>query len=166
MNWTDLVVLILIGGIVCAEIKRGFGMALLTAIGAVLAGKLARLWAGPLSQGLRVSADAGHNQAIVLLALFAVMMAAIVGLTYVLHPDTWLSLDPFDSLFGGAAGIVTGWVVAAVFYTAVGAWGAADLVRTSAFAPEILELRTYHNIVGGLHRLGEVQEQKLNIGKE
>ncbi len=166
MNWTDVVVLILIGSIIGAEIKRGFGMGLLTAVGAFLVMKLSLLWAAPLSRALHLSADVGHNQSLILGILFALLMAAVVGLTYVLHPDTWLSLDPFDAMLGGVTGLVTGWIVAVVFFTSVAAWGAKDLVQNSAFAPEILEMRTYHNVVRGLNHLGEVQEKKLDIGKE
>jgi hypothetical protein len=138
-------------------------MGLLTAVGAFVAMKLSVLWAAPVALAVRLSADPGHNQALILGALFVLMMGAVVLLTYVLHPDTWLSMEPFEALMGGATGLVTGWLTALVFFTAVGTWGARDLLYSSALAPEIVELRTYHNIVRSLYGLGETQEQRLQV---
>lgn len=163
MNWTDLVVLIVVGSTTAAEIKRGLGPALFTVVGALLSARLAFLWTGPVSQSLRLSADAGHNQTWVLFLLFALLMAVVLTITHVTHPDTFISADPFDGPLGAACGFFTGCIVAFVFYKGLGIWGASDLLQSSLFAPEILQLRTYHAVVRGLYGLGEMQSERLDV---
>ena len=160
MNWSDLIVVIIIGAIVGMEIKRGFGMALFTLVGAFLALKFALLWSTPLSAALHLSAKAGPNQALAMGVLFILLMGVVSGVTYVLHPDTFLSVDPFDNLLGAVLGFATGWLVAYAFLTGLRIWGANDVVRTSLFAPEILEFRTYHSVVDAIRGLGEQQQRK------
>lgn len=162
MNWADLVVLILIGMIAAAEIKRGFGLALLTLVGAFVSLRLALLWSAPLARSLQLSAAPGPNRALVMGLAFVVMMALVTLIVYLIHPDTFLSLEPFDNLFGGLCGLATGWIVAFGFYQALHFWGAHDLLQASLFAPEIVRFETYHKILTWLHHLGEVQKTKYD----
>ena len=163
MNWTDLVVLIIIGSITAAEAKRGLGPALFTVAGALLSARLALLWSGPVSGSLRLTANPGQNQAWALFLLFALLMTVVLAIIHVMHPETMISADPFDGPLGAICGFFTGCAVAFVFYRGLGFWGARDLLQSSLFAPEILHQRTYHAIVRGLYGLGDAQNERLNI---
>ena len=163
MNWTDLVVLIIVGSVTVAEAKRGLGPALFTVAGAFVSANLALLWSGPVSRSVHLTTPAGHNQTWVLGIIFALLMAVVLTVTHVLHPETFLSADPFDGPLGAVCGFFTGCIACWVLYKGVGIWGAKDVIRASLFAPEILEARTYHNIVRGMYHLGEVQEKRLDV---
>ena len=157
MNWADLVALILILGIVGLEIKRGLGFALFTAVGAFLSLKLALLWYAPVSRSARLLADAGPNQALVLALLFLLIFGVTQLVVYLVHPDTFLSMDPFDNLLGGVCGVVTAWAVTFVFFQVLSLWGAGDVVTASALAPEVTQFRTYNRILGAIRGLGSMR---------
>lgn len=162
MNWVDIVVLILIGCAAATEAKRGFGLALFTLVGAFISLELSLIWSGPFSKSLRLLAQPGPNKALALGIIFLGLMLVFTLLIYLLHPDTFLSLDPFDNLLGAVCGIASGWILAYVFLMGVGFWGAKDLVQSSMFAPEILHFETYHRILSSLRGLGETQKGKYN----
>ncbi|MBI3948316.1 MAG: CvpA family protein [Armatimonadetes bacterium] len=156
MNWVDLAVLVLIGTIAAAEVKRGFGPALFTVVGAFLALKLALWWCAPLSRVLHLSALPGPNTSIVFVLLFVALNLVVAIITYVANPDSFLSAEPFDGALGGICGFVTGWIVSYALYQALGLWGAAKLVGGSLFALEIIHFQTYHRVLALLRHFGEV----------
>ena len=129
MNWTDLVVLIIIGSIAAAEAKRGLGPALFTVAGALLSARLALLWSGPVSGSLRLTANPGQNQAWALFLLFALLMAVVLTIIHVMHLETMISATRSMAL-----GAICGFSRGAPSSSSIRAWGSGAPETCSEFS--------------------------------
>ena len=155
MNWLDLVLTLVIGGIAVAEMVRGFGRAALDAL--LL---YAALWAAsavylPLGAQVHLANGAAVNHADIFALLLIVFGGTALGISRFLYGMTLFDAGMFESLLGLGAGAVAGMIAAHGIVRAValadpsGTAGAA-LVAGSCIGHEMLDFPTFHAVMNTL----------------
>jgi len=156
--WANIVVVLIIVAIVWRESVRGFGRALFDVIGTIIALKISLSVAKLLGLALPIVQAANGNEAIWLVASFAILMVLVIIASRFLYETTLLSLDVLDPIVGGLFGAVTGTVVAHVLLRALlvsyGHSEAANALLGTFVGQELLEFRTVHAAITALQNLG------------
>ena len=155
MNWLDLVLILVIGGIAAVEMVRGFGRA---AFDALLL--YAALWCAsaadlPLSAQVHLANGAAANHADVYALLLVVFGGIAVGVSRFLYGMTLFDTGMFEGLLGLGTGVAAGMIAAHGIVRAIamadpnGTAGAA-LVAASFVGHEMLGFPTFHSVMDTL----------------
>ena len=155
MDWLDLVLILVIGGIATAGMVRGFGRASLDAL--LL---YAALWGAnaaylPLAAQVHLANGAAVNHADVYALLLVAFGAGALGISRFLYGMTLLDTGMFEGLLGLGAGVAAGMIAAHGIAHAVamadpnGTAGAA-LVAASFVGREMLSFPTFHSLMDTL----------------
>lgn len=155
MHWLDFVVLIILLGATGIEMSRGFGRAVMDALCLYGALKI-------ISVGVPVLAAMPYLHTLPggsVCWAYGLMLVACSGLAlafaYYLHDAVPLDAGMFDRVFGLAAGMSVGMMIAHGFVSviALSQTGDADgslLVASSFLGNEMLSFTTYHSLLSSL----------------
>ena len=159
MTWFDIVGILLIILIAWLESIRGFGRALLDMAGAIIALKAAPAIAAPLANMVSVVGKGGPNEAFWLAVSFLLLALLTLLAARLIYQSTLLSLDYLDPVLGAVFGIVSGIITCFIFLRVLqldyGSSEQGKILLDSLVGQEILQLRSYHYVVGALNRLGD-----------
>jgi hypothetical protein len=159
VTWFDIVAILMLVIIAWLESLRGFGRSLFDLLGAILTLKLAPILSDWLATSYPVIAKGGPSQAFWLGATVLVMGAVIILVTRLIYQSTLLSLDYLDPVAGGLLGIFSGLIVVFFFLRVLQLdWAGtaqAKVLMDSFVGQELLNLRSYHNVVEALQNLGK-----------
>lgn len=153
MNWLDIVLLLLIVGVAVFGMARGFGKTAFDALALYGALWLASTLAPLLATHLSLHAGgAAVNQSWAFGLLFVVCGALCLGIAWYGYGMTQLNAGMFDKLFGGAAGVAAGMILAHGLVSALVTSdpqrvASAVLVRQGAVGLEMYSFPTYHATV-------------------
>ena len=152
MNWLDIVLILVIGGVAIVQMVRGFGRA---AFDALLL--YAALWGAdaaslPLARQVHLANGAAVNHADADALLLVVFGAASLGLSRWVYGMTLFDAGMFDGLLGLASGVVAGMIAAhGIVHVLAMAdpneTGNALLVAKSVVGNEMLDFPTYHSVM-------------------
>ena len=159
MTWFDIVGILLILLIAWLESIRGFGRALFDTVGGVIALKAAPEMAGPLARMMPVMSKTGPNEAFWLAVSFLLLVLFVLLASRFVYNSTLLSLDYLDPFVGAVLGVVAGIIVAFIFLRVLqlgyGGGEQGKILLDSFVGQELLNLRSYHTVVGTLQHLGD-----------
>ncbi len=153
MNWLDIVLLLLVGGVGVLGIARGFGRSAFDAVclyGALAgAAALAPLLAAHLTLA---AGSAGVNLSLAFGLLFIVLAGAGLAVAWFLHGVMPLNAGMFDKMLGLAAGVCAGMILAHGLLSVLVASdphrvASAALVRQGTVGTELYSFPTYHSVM-------------------
>jgi len=158
VTWLDPVVILLVVIIAWLESIRGFGRSIFDLVGALLSVKLAAFLAPTLGDMAPISQSSGGAEAFWLSVTFVVFAGLTILVSRLIYQTTLLSLDVLDPVVGAVLGALSGMVVAHVFLKTILLAYAdtefADVVLGGFVGQELLQFRTYHNVVRALYNIG------------
>ena len=152
MNWLDIVLIVVIGGVAIVQMVRGFGRA---AFDAVLL--YAALWSAdamslPLARSVHLANGAAVNHADADALLLVVFGVAALGLSRWVYGMTLFDAGMFEGLLGLGAGVAAGMIAAhgivhALAMADPNETGNAVLVANSLVGNEMLGFPAYHSVM-------------------
>lgn len=151
MNWLDMVLLLLVGGVGIVGIARGFGRSAFEAVclyGALAgAAALAPLLAAHLTFA---AGGAGVNLSMAFGLLFVLLAGVAMAVAWFLHGVMPLNAGIFDKMLGLAAGLCAGMILAHSLLSVLVAAdphrvASAALVRQGSVGTELYSFPTYHS---------------------
>lgn len=119
MSWVDVMVILVVILIAFAESHRGFGLALIDVVGAIVGMKLALFLAPILAESASLGFAQGTAKAFWLVVLFVLLVVVTLVAGKLIYSSTLLSLDVLDPIIGALLGIVSGLLVSHVILRAM-----------------------------------------------
>ena len=154
-NWIDACVAVFFVGAFILEFKRGFGRAIFDLAALLLALRIMGAVSEPLSGSVHLVGNAHTNQAILYVAGFLVVGAALVLLGRLIHSTTLVSTDVFEPLLGALCGLAIATIVSHVLVQTIALGGGDDnlplVVINSVLGMEFLRFDTYHQVLETLY---------------
>ncbi|MCC6444734.1 MAG: CvpA family protein [Armatimonadetes bacterium] len=159
-NWVDIVILCLFALIVALEARRGFGRALIDAIGFFGVLKITTLMYPALSRSISLSSDPNTNQAACFAILFVMGSAVVLYIGKLLYGYSLITLEVFDPILGFVLGLVIATIVSHLFVrflliALTSQHVGPDILARSALGEELLGFDSYHRVLNALYNLGE-----------
>jgi uncharacterized membrane protein required for colicin V production len=157
VTWLDPVAILIVVLLAWLESIRGFGHAVFDLVGALISVKLAAFLAPTLAEMAPVSQSSAAGEGFWLSVTFVVLAGLTILASRLIYQSTLLSLDVLDPVVGAILGAASGMVAAHIFLkTILLAYTDtefADVVTGSFVGQELLEFRTYHNVVQSLYNI-------------
>ncbi len=152
MNWLDIILFLILGGVAAAECQRGFGRAVPDALCLYGALWIANAAAPRLAASLHFHSDPAANGAWIYGMVLLVCAGMALGIARFIHNVTQLDAGVFDRALGLAAGVAVGMMAAHGFVRVVamglsGEPGGALLVANSFLGSEMLSFTSYHSLM-------------------
>ncbi len=159
MNVIDAVIVIMIAAIVVIETKRGFGRVIFDFAALFAAARAASIAAPTAAGAVHLAKDAPANEAIWLAMLFVILGCALVYVGKVAYDHTQISLDLFDPMFGGVAGVGVAVTVAHVLLCALAissnvGVSPPEVLAGSTLGMEFYRFGAYHQMMHFLYTFG------------
>jgi uncharacterized membrane protein required for colicin V production len=165
MIWLDLLAVFIIIGAALGESTRQFGIALFDMLAVLAAMYLAKLIGPALAGAVTLLAVPAHNQALAKALVFVIVGAVLLVLAKLGSDVAPITLDTFDSVAGGLAGLVSGMVAAhmvlLIILTANPAstpWGEAARKRPAV--RQLIYFEGYRDALHWLRHTGEMSPRR------
>ncbi len=151
MHWLDVVLGLVIGVIAIVEMTRGFGRAVLDALGLYGALWAANALATPLAASVHPSPHPSVNMCIAYGVALLAFGAFSLAVSRFVYGVTMLHMGMFESLLGLGAGVAVGMMAAhsivRVMAMSDPTGGGAQTVSESFVGSEMLSFPTYHSVL-------------------
>lgn len=152
MNWLDIVLILVIGGVSVIQMVRGFGRAVFDALLLYAALWGANAAAVPMAAQVHLANGAAVNHTDVYALLLIVFGVAALGVSRFIYGMTLFDAGMFDGLLGLVMGVAAGMTAAHGIVHAIamadpnGTAGAA-LVAGSPVGHEMLAFSSFHSVM-------------------
>lgn len=158
MSWFDILMVVIALGVLIRSMTQEAGRGLMEAIATLVAAHFSALIAVALTSALGWRPAPGMDASPPLYALsFALLLAAGLALSKLLHGQTRWSMDNFDFLFGIVFGLVVVVSAGHAVTQITAGWVARpdgtlpEFLQNSCLADELRSFRSYHYVLNVFH---------------